>query len=138
MYEEIYGDQVQALHILDCHNRAIITAHNRHVKEYETIVQSYAPVVFEGSVYTNFLSHCNDIFERFIKKCYTEFVMIGQPIITRHTIDKLVSRYNNDMNSHYETFLRCLVFIKKWERQGISFKNILSIMIDLCFITSFR
>ena len=47
LYGEIYGDRVQALHILDCHNRATITAQNRQVKEYESIVQSNAPVIFE-------------------------------------------------------------------------------------------
>ena len=62
LYGEIYGDRVQSLHIIDCLNWATITAQNRHVKEYKSIVQSYAPVAFEGSEYNNFLSHCNDTF----------------------------------------------------------------------------
>ena len=81
LYGEIYGDRIQALHLLDCHNRATITAQNRQVKEYESIVRSNAPVIFEGDEYNKFLVHCNDTFENSIKKCYTEFVIIGQPII---------------------------------------------------------
>ena len=69
LYDEIYGDCVQSLHIIDCHNRATIIAQNRHVKEYENIAQSYAPVVFNGSAYSKFLTHCNETFESNIKKC---------------------------------------------------------------------
>ena len=101
------------MHILDCHNRATITAQNRHVKVCENIVQSYAPVVFEGDAYTAFLSHRNDTFEINIKKCYTDFVIIGQPIITKSVIDGLVSRYKIEMSSHYETFYKMFGFNKK-------------------------
>ena len=48
--DKIYGARVHALHILDCRNRKTITAQNGHVKECENIVQSYAPVVFEGEL----------------------------------------------------------------------------------------
>ena len=108
LYDEIYRDRVYSLHILDCHNRVTITAQNIHVKKYDNIVQSYAPAIFERITYTNFLSHCNDIFESYINKCYTDFVIVGQPIITRRI-------------ATMKRFIRCLDLIKKRERKAISF-----------------
>ena len=36
LFAEVYGDRVQALHILDCHNRTIVTLQNKQIKDHET------------------------------------------------------------------------------------------------------
>ena len=45
LFAEVYGDRVQALRILDCHNRAIITLQNKQLKDYETQILAHKPVV---------------------------------------------------------------------------------------------
>ena len=55
LYEEIYGDLIQALHIMDCHNRATGTSQNRQIKEHDSVTKSYAPIVFEGNYHNLFL-----------------------------------------------------------------------------------
>ena len=69
--------------------------------------------MFSKGVHTISPLHIIMTFEKYITKCYTEFVIIGQPIITRNTIDELVKIYKNDMKSHYDTFFRIFGFHKK-------------------------
>ena len=113
LFTEVYGDRVQALHILDCHNRAIVTLQNKQIKDYESQILAVKPVLFEGDSYKQLLQTCNDSFDEAISLCYTDFVVIGGPIVTRHRIDKLVELYKSTMNNHYNTFYKMFGFDAK-------------------------
>ena len=110
LFEEVYGDRVQALHLLDCHNKLIILIQNLQLNIFETSVKRSEPVVFEGEKYHSFLRECNDTFDRTIKQCYTNFVVIGSPIISRSMIDTLVQSYKVNMSTHYTTFFNMFGF----------------------------
>ena len=58
---EVYGDCLQALHILDCLNRATVTLQNRQIKLYEQKMLSYNPIVLDGAEYNVLLQTCDDI-----------------------------------------------------------------------------
>ena len=70
LFEEVYGDRVQALHLLDYHNKSIILIQNLQIKTFESLVKGFKPVVFEGEKYHTFLWECNATFESAIKMLY--------------------------------------------------------------------
>ena len=116
LFEEVYGDRVQALHLLYFHNKSIILIQNLQLKTIEYSVRGLEPVVFNGEKYHTFLRECNATFESAIKQCYTNFVVIGAPLISRSMIDSLVQSYKVNMTSHYTTFFRMFGFDKKKQR----------------------
>ena len=59
LYEEIYGDRIQAQHILDFHNRATLLAQSVQIKDYKKIISAYDPVVSKGNEYNLFLKQVN-------------------------------------------------------------------------------
>ena len=71
------------------------------------------PVVFGGEKYHSFIWECNDTFERAIKQCYINFVVIGAPIISRSMIDTLVQSYKVNMSTNYTTLFKNFGFDKK-------------------------
>ena len=48
LFVEVYGDRVQALHLLDCHNKSIILIQNLQLKTIESSVKGLEPVIFHG------------------------------------------------------------------------------------------
>ena len=113
LFGEVYGDRIQALHILDCHNRATVTMQNRQIKEYNIKILSLKQVTFDGDDYNTLLRTCDESFEEAIKLCYTDFVVIGGPIVSRDRIQKLVNLYKSIMPHHYNAFYKMLGFDKK-------------------------
>ena len=108
---------MQALNLLDCHNKSIILIQNLQLKTIESSVKRLEPVVFHGEKYHTFLRECNATFESAIKQCYTNFVVIGAPIISRSMIDSLVQSYKVNMASHYTTLFRMFgLDLKKKQR----------------------
>ena len=63
LFGEVYGDRIQALHILDCHNRATVTLQNRQIKEYEKKILRLKQVTFDGDDYNTLLRTCDESFE---------------------------------------------------------------------------
>ena len=53
------------------------------------MVSDNKPIILEGDVYNDLLEKCNNAFGSAIKKCYTDFVVIGQPIINRTKVDEI-------------------------------------------------
>ena len=113
LYSEVYGDRLQCLHLMNCYNRAIMKNQMKLVRTYEDVIQKYNPVVLVGEEYESLLENCNDAFGAAIKKCYCDFVVIGQPIITREVIDGLVQLYKNKMSNHYNTMHTMMGFKRK-------------------------
>ena len=86
-YPEVYGDRLQCLNLIIFFNRATVKNQGKTIREYEGIIQKYTPVVLRGEVFEALLDTCNESFGLAIKKCYSNFVVIGQPIITRVEIN---------------------------------------------------
>ena len=80
------------------------------VRGYEDIIHKYNPVVLIGEEYESILNKCNDLFGAAIKKCYSDFVVTGQPIITRVEIDGSVDLYKTKMSNHYHTMYSMIFF----------------------------
>ena len=59
-----------------------MTLQNKQIKDYESQILAVKPVLFEGYSYKQLLQTCNDSFDEAISLCYTDFVVIGGPIVT--------------------------------------------------------
>ena len=79
----------------------------------EGIMQKHAPVILGGEVCDSLLDRCNDVFGLAMKKCYSDFVVIGQPIMTRVEIDELVEVHEGMISNHYHTMFAMMGFDKK-------------------------
>ena len=65
------------------------------------------------------------MFEDSIVKCYTDCVVIGNPIITWKGIDVILAVYKKSMAHLYNTFYKMLGFDKMLELiRNIFFKNL--------------
>ena len=62
LYNEVYGDRLQSLHLINCFHRATMKNPNKKIHEYHTIINDYKPIVLYGDVYNNLLDKCNDTF----------------------------------------------------------------------------
>lgn len=69
---------------------ALMKNKNKYIKEYQHTITAYIHVVLEGEVYDFLLEVCNSAFGSAIKKCYAEFVVIGNPIFGRNEVNSLV------------------------------------------------
>ena len=90
-----------------------MTLQNKKIKDYETQILAIKPVGFEGDSYKLLLETCDDSFDEASCLCYTDFVVIGGPIVTRYRIDKLVELYKSTMNHHYNNFYKMFGFDAK-------------------------
>ena len=68
---------------------------------------------FKGNTYKELLDKCNHSFDETIQFCYTDFVVIVGPIVTRKRIDNLVELYKSTMTNHYTTFYQMFGFDTK-------------------------
>ena len=82
-------------------------------KDYQQTITAYVPIVLEGEDYDSLLEVCNTSFGLAIKKCYTDFVVIGNPIIGRDEVNLLVEFYKSKMSNHFTTFHPMLGFKQK-------------------------
>lgn len=112
LYAKVYGDRLQCLNLIKCYNRAIMKYQMKLVRGYEDIIYKYNPVVLVGEVYESLLDTCNDSFGAAIKKYYSDFVAIGQPIINRDEINGLVELHKNKMSHHYHTMYTMMGYKK--------------------------
>ena len=117
VFEDVYGDCVQALHLLDCHNKMIIYLQGRQLKDAEVELKGGCPNLLDGIGYKNWLvDECNNAFKRYIQVCYINHFMIHLPILTRETTDALVDSYKVKILPHYEYFYR--MFGSNFQKAG--------------------
>ena len=74
------------------------------MKGCNILIESSAPIDLNGVIYDGFLTTCDKVFREVIQLAYTNYVVIGSPIITRTTINKLVKCYIVSLQSHFNTF----------------------------------
>ena len=106
LYAEVYGDQLQCLDLMNCFNQANMKNQNKLIRDYQSIIQKYIPVVLGGEHYDGLLDQCNTSFGLAIKKCHCDCGVIGKPIITRDVVDGLVELYTkvNKKSLSYNLF----------------------------------
>ena len=67
LYDEVYGDRLQSLHLINCFNRATIKLQSKAIREYEVTISDNKPNILESDVYNDLLEKCNDAFGNVIK-----------------------------------------------------------------------
>ena len=117
LYDEVYGDRLQSLYLMNCFNRATNKNLNKTIRQYDVIINDNKPIILDGDAYNRLLDKCNDSFGAAIKKCYSDFVVIGQPIINQTKINEMVCLYKESLPNHYNSVYSTLGFKKK---QGIT------------------
>lgn len=113
LYDEVYGDRLQSLHLIHCFNRAIMKNQDKSIKDYEFTIHNNKPVVLAGEEYNYVLDKYNEIFGAAIRNCYNAFVVIGKPSIDTIEVDGMVCIYKEKLNNHYNAMFLMLGFNKK-------------------------
>ena len=113
LFPEVYGDRIQCMHLIHCYHRITIKMQQQYIKASDEVIESYSPIDLNGKVYEYFLNRCDSYFEAAIKLSYTDYVVIGSPIVTRDVIDTLVELYISSMKSHFDSFYDLLGFKSK-------------------------
>lgn len=63
---KIFGDRLQAMHLINCYYRATIKIQNKQVRQNNESIVQLKPVVLEGVAYNQLIDECNDVFGRAI------------------------------------------------------------------------
>ena len=113
LFPEVYGDRIQCMHLIHCYHRTTIQMQQTYIKASDIIIDSYSPIDLNGKVYNEFLIRCDTCFKEAIKLAYTDYVVIGSPIVLRSVIDTLVECYITSMKSHFLAFYELLGFKSK-------------------------
>ena len=83
------------------------------MKQSDILIKSYAPIDMNSEVYENLLTRCDKLFKEGIERTYTDYVVIGSPIVSRDKIESMVSLYKTTMPSHFNAFFDILGFKTK-------------------------
>ena len=113
LFPEVYGDRIQCMHLIHCYHRTTIQMQQKYIKACDLVIDTYSPIDLNGMVYDELLNKCDGYFQDAIKLAYTDYVVIGSPIVTRPVIDMLVEHYVKSMKSHFESFYELLGFKSK-------------------------
>ena len=124
LFPDVYGNLIQCMHLIHCYYRTMIKIQQKYIKASDMIIDLYSPIDLNCKVYDEFLNRCDSYFQEAIKLAYTNYVVIGNPIVTRPVIDTLVGSYVNSMKSHFDTFYELLGFKSKQKNKEYSFKSI--------------
>ena len=110
LFQEVYGDRIQCMHLIHCYYRSTIISQQKYINEIEIINKARTPIELSGPAYDELLITCDKAFATAIESTYTNYVMIGAPIMSRDKIMSLVSLYMTSLPSHYATFFELLGF----------------------------
>jgi len=113
LFLEVYGDRIQCMHLIHCYYRKTILMQQQYMKQADLKINSYAPIDMVSDVYNNLLTKCDLIFKHAIELTYTDYVVIGSPIVTSQQIGLMVDLYTSSMPSHFNAFFEVLGFNQK-------------------------
>ena len=71
------------------------------LRDAEIEIKGTQTIVLDGVGHRELIDLCNSAFRPCIQVCCTDYVEIGQLIITRATVDALVDSYKVKMLPHY-------------------------------------
>lgn len=57
LYDKVYGDRLQSLHLIDCFDRAMVKNQNKSIREYETTIKDNKLIVLKGN-------DCNSLLDK--------------------------------------------------------------------------
>lgn len=66
---------------------------DKYMKACDLLIEASAPIDLNGVVYEGFLTKCDNVFREVIERSYTNYDIIGSPIITRIDVKNLVESY---------------------------------------------
>ena len=101
LYDEACGDHLQSMCLMNCFNRATLENLNLTIRDNDKVIAANKPIALDGELHDRFLEKCNDVLGNAIGKCYSDFVAIGQPMLSRKEINDMVSLHKDEMPSHH-------------------------------------
>ena len=113
LFPEVYGDRIQCIQLIHCYHRSTIQMQQKYMNECDLLIEASVPIDLHGDIYDGFLTTCDNVFREVIPQVYTNYVVIGSPIITRAAVNQLVESYIVSMQSHFNTFNDLLGFKQK-------------------------
>ena len=113
LFLEVCGDRIQCMHLIHCYHRKTILMQQQYMKQNDIKINSHPPIDMSSDVYNNLLTTCDLIFKKAIELKYTDYVVIGNPIITSEQIGLMVDLYTSSIPSHFNAFVEILGFNQK-------------------------
>ena len=113
LFLEVYGDRIQCMYLIHCYYRKTILMQQQYMKQADIKINYHAPIDMSSDVYNNLLTTCDLIFKKAIELTYTDYVVIGNPIITSEIPGLMVDLYTASMPSHFKVFFEILGFNQK-------------------------
>ena len=83
------------------------------MKACDIVISASAPIDLNGVLYEGFLAQCDNVFREAIQQTYTNYVIIGSPVITQIAVNNMVESYITSMQSHFNAFNDLLGFKQK-------------------------
>ena len=114
LFLEVYGDRIQCMHLLHCYHRCTIQMQQKYMNACDILISASAPIDLNGVLYEGFLAKCDNVFREAIQRTYTNYVIIGSPIITRIAVNNMVESYISSMHSHLMLLTICWVSNKNY------------------------
>ena len=85
----------------------------KYMKVCDILISASAPIDLNGVLYDGFLTQCDNLFREVMQQSYTNYIIIGSPIITRFTVNNFVESYITFIQSHFNAFNDLLGFKQK-------------------------
>ena len=101
------------MHLIHCYHRKTTIMQQQYMKQTDIKISSHTPIDMSSDAYNNLLTTCDFIFKKEIELTYTDYVVIGNPIITSEKIGLMVDLYTSSVPSHFNAFFEMLGFNQK-------------------------
>ena len=102
---EVAGDRLQSMILLGAYHRALLKNHEVSSEDKtsnETLVKSIRQQLYEKEALTQFIVEADRVFKVTMKKCYCDFTVIAEPLVSENEIKKLIMIYKTRLPNHYE------------------------------------
>jgi hypothetical protein len=117
LYPEVFGDQIQLFHLLNCYYKSNSEYQSTLVKANETKLNKIPlPIKLQGDTFQSLLHRIDNVFETAVKRTYNSFIVYGMPLLTNEEVNIITNDYMSNFSGHYNQMKQMLQFNKKESR----------------------
>jgi hypothetical protein len=125
---EVYGDKVQTLLLVVRYYQVVNqqrTQKNKElIKSYSELQTMNKQVVLSRNTFKELLLRDDNVFKTEMKKCYTTFCSITEPIVSASALLELVLIYKKSLPDHHNMMMKLIGFkLKENQMRNIHLKQ---------------
>ena len=110
LFDECFGDRIQSQLLVIAYYQAMNKNKQSQMTKTLSTIQQVQPILLYDGSFKNVMNEVDNVFQSQMKKCYTTFNSITEPILSRRQIITLVSIYKNRLPNHYKLMKGVLGF----------------------------